>query len=67
MSKIEASEWVGILYLLVILAQYNDGWVIIDHALLNGGNEIISNVLNVFEMILCFDACITKDIILRFI
>ena len=59
-ANYRAHEWVGILYLLVILTQYNDGWVIINQALLSGGNENISNVLNVFEMILCFDAWINQ-------
>ena len=60
LSNIRASEWVGILYLLVILAQSAEGWNIIDHALLNGGNNGIVEVLYVFEMVLCFDAWINQ-------
>ena len=60
LSNIRSSEWVGILYLLVILAQSADGWNIINDALLKGGNKDIVEVLYVFEMVLCFDAWINQ-------
>ena len=61
MSNIRASEWVGILYLMCILVQKESGWNIINTSLLKGGNKEVSDVLYVFEMILCFDAWLNKD------
>ena len=61
LSQIRASEWVGILYLMCILIQNRQGRDIINTALLKGGNEDVSDVLYVFEMILCFDAWLNKS------
>ena len=51
LSNIRASEWVGILYLLVILSQSEDGWFTIQKALQKGGNGNVSDVLYIFEII----------------
>ena len=45
LSNIRSAEWVGILYLLVILAQTADGWNIIDEALAKGDNKGIVEIL----------------------
>ena len=60
LSNIRADEWLGILYLLVIISQTAEGWNIINNALLKGNNKEIQDVLYVFEMILCFDAWINQ-------
>ena len=60
LSNIRASEWVGILYLMCILAQKGVAWDIIDNALKKGNNGKVEDVLNVFEMILCFEAWINQ-------
>ena len=60
LSKVQASEWVGILYLMCILVQKDKGWDIINNALIKGSNGETSDVLYIFELILCFDAWINK-------
>ena len=54
------SEYVGILYLLVILSQSEEAWFIIESALQKGQCGSMSDVLYIFEMILCFDAWINQ-------
>ena len=61
LSFVQAHEWVGILFLLVTLAQTNEGWQLLDHALRRGGNRGMQDALNVMEAILCFDAWLHKD------
>ena len=61
LSNTRASEWVGILDLLIILAQSETGRILIDNALLKGGNGETRDVLYMFEMILCFDAWINQE------
>ena len=61
LSNVRASEWIGILYLLVILSQTQEGWDVINNALVSGNNGQLRDVLSVFEMILCFDAWINQD------
>lgn len=51
----------GILYLLVILAQCKVGWKIINDALIKGDNRQVSDVLHFFEKILCFDSWINQS------
>ena len=61
LSYVQAHEWVGILFLLVTLAQTNEGWHLLDIALRRGGNHGMQDALNVMEAILCFDAWLHKD------
>ena len=61
LSFVQAHEWVGILFLLVTLAQTNEGWQLLDKALGRGGNRGMQEALNVMEAILCFDAWLHKD------
>ena len=49
------------MYLLVILSQTQEGWDVINNALVSGNNGQLRDVLSVFEMILCFDAWINQD------
>ena len=61
LSNVKASEWIGMLYLFVILSQTPVGWFIINDALTKGGNGELRDVLSVFETILCFDAWINQN------
>ena len=49
------------MYLLVVLSQSEDGWISVEKAFKRGGNGNVSNVLYIFEMILCFDAWINQS------
>jgi hypothetical protein len=49
-------------FLIVILAQYDEGWDILSAAaLLKQGFSTLAHVLHVFEGMLCFDAWTTKE------
>ena len=51
LSDIRAAEWVGILYLLVILSQSGDGWFPIKKALKEGGNGNDIDVVYIFDCV----------------
>jgi hypothetical protein len=55
-TKITASERVGIVFLSVILFQYNKGWQMIQSCLEKKSNNQVPEVLEVLESFLCFDA-----------
>ena len=57
LTKISAAERYGLVYLLVILFQYEEGWAILDDALYSRDeNATLASVLQLFEGMLCFDA-----------
>ena len=55
LTKISASERLGLVFLFVILAQYDEGWAILNTALLASTTTNLKQVLTVFEAMLCFD------------
>ena len=61
LTKITAGERLGLVFLFVILAQYDEGWEILSDALLKQGFSTLSHVLHVFEGMLCFDAWTNKE------
>ena len=54
-TKISASKRLGPVFLFVILAQYNEGWAILNTALLASTNTNLEQVLTIFEAMPCFD------------
>ena len=61
LTKITAGERLGLVFLFIILAQYDEGWEILSDALLKQGFSTLSHVLHVFEGMLCFDAWTNKE------
>ena len=55
LTKISAAERVGLVFLFVILAQYDEGWIILSKALQQKNRTNLRKVINVFEALLCFD------------
>ena len=58
-----ADKTSGSLYLLTCLAQFDEGWRILDDALLSKGNKTnLQEVLEALESLCCFDAwtCLDK-------
>jgi hypothetical protein len=55
LTKVSASERLGLVFLFVILAPYNEGWAILNTALLASTKTNLKQVLTVFEAMLCFD------------
>ena len=60
-TKLSASERVGLVFLFVILAQYDEGWDIMYTALRQRSAASLTEVLNVFEALLCFDAWLNQS------
>jgi Plavaka transposase len=61
LKQITASERLGLVFLFVILFQYDEGWQIIQSCLSTRTNKKVPEVLQVFESILCFDAWLNKS------
>ena len=55
LSNITANERHGLVFLFVILAQYDEGWAILQQALDKRDKAQLFEVINVFECMLCFD------------
>ena len=60
-SRITASERVGLVFLLVILFQYDEGWRIMQESLGLGNTKKLPEILQLFESLLCFDAWANKN------
>jgi hypothetical protein len=60
LTKISAAERVGLVFLLVILSQYDEGWVILSKALQQKDQTSVRKVISVFEALLCFDQWLNK-------
>lgn len=60
LTKISAGEYVGILFLFVILAHYDEGWQILDSSIQRRGHSNLTEVLELLEALLCFDAWLKK-------
>ena len=56
LTKISAAERLGLVFLFVILAQYDEGWQIMDTALTDKTTTDLARIVNTFECLLCFDA-----------
>ena len=61
LSKISASERLGLVFLFVILAQYDHGWAIINDALKGRTDTNLTEILELFEAMLCFDAWLSQS------
>ncbi len=61
LTKIKASERVGIVFLFVILFQYNEGWLTIQSCLEKRTNKKVLKVLEVLKSLLCFDAWLNQS------
>lgn len=61
LTKISASERLGLVFLFVILFQYEEGWQIIQSCLDKRTKKKVPEVLQVFESLLCFDAWLNKS------
>ena len=56
LTKISAAERLGLVFLFIILAQYDEGWEILNETLVEHTETNLKNVLHVFEALVCFDA-----------
>jgi len=56
LTKISASERLGLVFLFVILAQYHEGWIILESALSQRTETLLADVVELLEAMLCFDA-----------
>ena len=55
LSRVTATERIGLVFLFVILAQYDEGWNILQEALDQRDKAQLFEVINVFECMLCLD------------
>jgi hypothetical protein len=55
LTKISAAQHLGLVFLFVILAQYDRGWDILCTALSKKNKAQLDQVIHVFEGMLCFD------------
>ena len=60
LTKISAAERVGLLFLFVILSQYDEGWTIFSTTLQKRDRTSLMKVISVFEALLCFDQWLNK-------
>jgi hypothetical protein len=60
LPKMSAAERVGLLFLFVILSQYDEGWIILSTALQKKDRTSLHKVIGVFEALLCFDQWLNK-------
>jgi hypothetical protein len=57
LPNMTSSEECGLVFLLICLAQFDDGWKLFDDALVTKGHKTnLSKVLEAFEALACFDA-----------
>ena len=61
LTKVTARERLGLVFLFVILSQYDEGWDILDHTFQRRSTTTVKNVVEVFEALLCFDAWLMQD------
>ena len=60
LTKISASERLGLVFLFVILAHYDEGWDIFETALDKHTSCTFRDVLNLWECMLCFDSWLNR-------
>lgn len=56
LTKISAAERLGLVFLFVILYQYDEGWRILETTLQQRTTTNLPDILELFEAIICFDA-----------
>jgi hypothetical protein len=57
LSNMTAKEECGLVFLLICLAEFEEGWKLLDDALVNKGQDTdLSKVLEALEALSCFDA-----------
>jgi hypothetical protein len=62
LSNMTASEECGLVFLLICLAQFDDGWKLLNDALVTKGHKTnLSEVLEALEALSCFDAWSRMD------
>jgi hypothetical protein len=62
LANMTASEECGLVFLLICLSQFKDGWRLLDEALLNKGHKTdLKRVLEALEALSCFDAWTRMD------
>jgi hypothetical protein len=63
LTKISAAERVGLVFLFIILAQYDEGREILNEALIGckTGGANLNDILHVFEAMICFDAWLNQS------
>jgi hypothetical protein len=62
LANMTASEECGLVFLLICLSQFEDGWRVLNDALLNKGHKTnLSKVLEALEALSCFDAWTRLD------
>jgi hypothetical protein len=61
LTKVTARKRLGLVFLFVILSQYDEGWDILDHTFERKSRTTVKNVVEVFEALLCFDAWLMQD------
>jgi hypothetical protein len=62
LSNMTASEKCGLVFLLICLAQFDDGWNLLNDALITKGcNTNLSKILKALEALSCFDAWSQMD------
>jgi hypothetical protein len=60
LTKISASESLGLVFLFVILAQYHEGWIILESALRKRTETSLADIVELLEAMLCFDAWLNR-------
>jgi hypothetical protein len=62
LANMTASEECGLVFLLICLSQFQDGWTLLNEALINKGHKTnLSQVLEALEALSCFDAWTRMD------
>ena len=60
LTKISASERLGLVFLFVILAQYDEGWDILSKTLTERTTTTLPAIIELWECMLCFDAWLNQ-------
>ena len=61
LTRISASERLGLVFLFVILAHYDEGWELFETALDKHTSCTFRDVLNLWECMLCFDSWLNRS------
>ena len=56
LTKISVQERLGLIFLFVILSQFDEGWQIFEHAFRDHENTSVAQIIQDFEALLCIDA-----------
>lgn len=61
LTRTTAKERLGLVFLFVILSHYDAGWELLDTILKRRTTTCLTDILELFEAMLCFDAWLNKD------